>query len=184
MCIRDRAGLIDLYKLAGIRKAGKIAEGIGEWVYGRLNALTHEQRVKMWSIYIAGEYGGMNESMAELFRITGKKEFLEAARFFDNDRLFYPLEQGVDALDGMHANQHIPQVIGAVKMYEMTGEKRYYGLASLFWKIVTPVSYTHLCMSVACCSLNAGQAAASVCVRYFGRSVSIVSDWGTEYNHI
>ena len=79
----------------------------------------------------------MNESMAELFRITGKKEFLEAARFFDNDRLFYPLEQGVDALDGMHANQHIPQVIGAVKMYEMTGEKRYYGLASLFWKIVT-----------------------------------------------
>ena len=96
----------------------------------------------MWSIYIAGEYGGMNESMAELFRITGKKEFLEAARFFDNDRLFYPLEQGVDALDGMHANQHIPQVIGAVKMYEMTGEKRYYGLASLFWKIVTCLLYT------------------------------------------
>ena len=43
----------------------------------------------------------------------------------------------MDALDGMHANQHIPQVKGAVKMYEMTGEKRYYGLASLFWKIVT-----------------------------------------------
>lgn len=131
------AGLIDLYKLAGLRKAGKIAEGIGEWVYGRLSVLTHEQRVKMWSIYIAGEYGGMNESMAELYRITGKKEFLEAARFFDNDRLFYPLEQGVDALDGMHANQHIPQIIGAVKIYEMTGEKRYFCLASLFWKIVT-----------------------------------------------
>lgn len=39
-------------------------------------------------------------------------------------------------------------------------------------------------MFVACCSLAAGQAAASVCVRYFGRSVSIVSDWGAEYNHI
>lgn len=131
------AGLIDLYKLAGIRKAGKIAEGIGDWVYSRLSALTHEQRVKMWSIYIAGEYGGMNESLAELYRITGKKDFLEAARCFDNDRLFYPLEQGVDALDGMHANQHIPQIIGALKMYEITGEKRYYLSASLFWKIVT-----------------------------------------------
>lgn len=131
------AGLIDLYKLAGIPKAGKIAEGIGDWVYGRLSVLSHEQRVKMWSIYIAGEYGGMNESMAELYRLTGKKEFLEAARCFDNDRLFYPLEQGVDALDGMHANQHIPQIIGALKIYEMTGEKRYYLLSSLFWKIVT-----------------------------------------------
>lgn len=131
------AGLIDLYNLAGIQKAAEIAEGIGDWVYGRLVALAHEQRVRMWSIYIAGEYGGMNESMAELYRITGKKEFLEAARCFDNDRLFYPLEQGLDALDGMHANQHIPQIIGAVKMYEMTGEKRYYTIASLFWKIVT-----------------------------------------------
>lgn len=67
------AGLIDLYNLAGIQKAAEIAEGIGDWVYGRLVALAHEQRVRMWSIYIAGEYGGMNESMAELYRITGKK---------------------------------------------------------------------------------------------------------------
>lgn len=131
------AGLIDLYNLAGIEKAGTVAQGIGDWVYERLSALPHEQRVHMWSIYIAGEYGGMNESMAELYRMTGKPEYLEAARYFDNDRLFFPLEQGVDALDGMHANQHIPQMVGAIKMYELSGEKRYYTIAKRFWDIVT-----------------------------------------------
>lgn len=131
------AGLIDLYNLAGIEKAGVIAQGIGDWVYERLSRLPHEQRVRMWSIYIAGEYGGMNESMAELYRMTGKEEYLETARFFDNDRLFFPLEQNVDALDGMHANQHIPQMVGAIKMYEMSGEKKYYTIASRFWDIVT-----------------------------------------------
>ena len=131
------AGLIDLYQLAGIQKARTIAEGIGDWIYNRLSVLPHEQRMKMWSIYIAGEYGGMNESLAKLGGITGEERYLQAARFFDNDRLFYPLEQGVDALDGMHANQHIPQIIGALELYGQTGLPEYYRIAERFWKIVT-----------------------------------------------
>ncbi len=131
------AGLLDLESLAGIKTAGETARAIGDWVYERLSRLSHEKRVKMWSIYIAGEYGGMNESMAELYRRTGKEEYLTAARYFDNDRLFYPLEQGVDALDGMHGNQHIPQMVGAMKLYEAAGEERYRQMAELFWRIVT-----------------------------------------------
>lgn len=131
------AGLLDLDRIAGIRKAGVIAEGIGSWVCARLGRLTHEKRVQMWSIYIAGEYGGMNESMAELYRRTGKEEYLQAAGWFDNDRLFFPLEQDADALDGMHANQHIPQMVGAMKMYEAAGAERYYTMAERFWKNVT-----------------------------------------------
>ena len=33
----------------------------------------------MWSMYIAGEYGGMNESLARLYEITGEEKYLEAA---------------------------------------------------------------------------------------------------------
>lgn len=131
------AGLLDLHRLAGMQKALDIAVGIGDWVYARLSRLDHGKRVRMWGIYIAGEYGGMNESMAELYRITGKKEYLESARFFDNDRLFFPLEQNVDALTGMHANQHIPQIVGAVKLYEATGESRYYNIAERFWTLAS-----------------------------------------------
>lgn len=76
----------------------------------------------------------MNESLADLYLLTGRDIYLTAARYFDNDRLFYPLEQGVDALDGMHANQHIPQAVGAIRLYEATGEQRYHEIAERFWQ--------------------------------------------------
>ena len=80
--------------------------------------------MKMWGMYIAGEYGGMNDVMARLYRITGKKEFLETAGYFDNENLFLPMEKGIDALENLHANQHIPQVIGAMEIFRASGEKR------------------------------------------------------------
>jgi DUF1680 family protein len=38
----------------------------------------------MWNRYIAGEYGGMNEVMARLIRLTGDRRFFETAKLFDN----------------------------------------------------------------------------------------------------
>ena len=131
------AGLVDLYCLADLKEALELAEGVGSWLYARLARLSHAQRVRMWSIYIAGEYGGINETLARLYELTGRPEFLQAARWFDNDRLFYPLVQRVDALNGMHANQHIPQVVGALEMYRACGEERYLDIADRFWRTVT-----------------------------------------------
>ena len=111
------AGLLDCYELLGNSLALKIAEDLGDWTCRRLSRLPKDQRNRMWSMYIAGEFGGMNEVMARLFQITGEERYLECAAMFDNDRLFAPLLLGKDALGGMHANQHIPQVIGALEMY-------------------------------------------------------------------
>lgn len=131
------AGLLDCYLLIGIDQALEVLTGLGDWVYNRLTALTHEQRSRMWSLYIAGEFGGMNEVLASLYQITGKDRYLEAARLFDNDRLLYPMRIGVDALNELHANQHIPQVIGSMKIFQVTGDKYYYDIARFFWKTVT-----------------------------------------------
>ncbi len=65
----------------------------------------------------------MNDVLARLYRMSGKKEFLETACYFDNEKLFLPLEQQVDALENLHANQHIPQIIGAMEIFRGTGEK-------------------------------------------------------------
>lgn len=130
------AGLLDSYRIAGIDLALIIADKLGEWVYRRLNRLSHEQLQKMWSMYIAGEFGGMNESLAELYTCTRKKEHIKAAKFFDNNRLFFPMEQQIDALGSLHANQHIPQMIGAIKMFRVTSERKYYDIASFFWHSV------------------------------------------------
>lgn len=131
------AGLLDCYYYIQSELALEIADKLGMWVWRRLSRLPHEQLAKMWSMYIAGEFGGMNAVMAELYELTGKEVFLQCAKLFDNDKLFYPLGQKVDALSTMHANQHIPQILGAMEIFKATGEERYFEVADFFWQTVT-----------------------------------------------
>lgn len=131
------AGLLDCYQLAHNQTALEVCEKIGIWIYNRLSKLTPQQLAQMWAMYIAGEYGGINESLASLYRITGNPQFLDAALYFNNPKLFVPMEQNYDTLGGMHANQHIPQIIGAMELFEVTGNPHYYTIAHNFWKHVT-----------------------------------------------
>jgi DUF1680 family protein len=138
------AGLLDCYEVGGNRKALEIAQGMGLWVQQRLQAVPAATRISMWNRYIAGEYGGMNEVMARLSRITGDKRFLECARLFDNVNFFFGdanhthgLARNVDTLRGKHANQHIPQITGALETYRNTRERPYYQIADNFWHICT-----------------------------------------------
>lgn len=130
------AGLLDCFHLLQNDDALSCACGIGDWVCRRLSATTKEQRAAMWRLYIAGEYGGINESLAALYEITGKPAYLETARMFDNPPLFDGLAHGRDPLKGIHANQHIPQIIGALEIFRATGDLRYYHLAKNFWELV------------------------------------------------
>jgi len=130
-------GLIDCYEYAGNSEALMVVTKMADWVYNRLSKLSDAQRAKMWSIYIAGEFGGMNDCLARLYEITGKPEYLEASKYFDNDKLFYPMYKNFDTLSGMHANQHIPQMVGAMKIFEATGDPYYFNAAKNFWDIVT-----------------------------------------------
>lgn len=132
------AGFIDCYNYAGNEEALEIAEGLGTWVYERLsNCTTAEQRTQMWAMYIAGEYGGMNESLARLYEITGEEKYIEAAKMFDNTEFFDGLANNVDTIQGRHANQHIPQIVGAMHEYAATGDAKYYNIAKNFWDMVT-----------------------------------------------
>ncbi|MFM9277608.1 beta-L-arabinofuranosidase domain-containing protein [Paenibacillus jiagnxiensis] len=131
------AGLLDCYELAGQREALDICDKLGQWLHNRLSRLPREQLNKMWSMYIAGEFGGMNEVLAKLYAITGNENYLITAKYFDNEKLFLPMKENVDTLGNMHANQHIPQVIGALKLFEVTGNKDYYEIAENFWTMVT-----------------------------------------------
>lgn len=132
------AGMIDCYLYGGNEQALEVAEGIGSWVYRRLSeCTTADQRSQMWSMYIAGEYGGMNESLARLYEITGQEQYLEAAQMFDNTTFFDNLSVNVDDVQGRHANQHIPQIVGAIHEYAATGDSYYYNVAKNFWEIAT-----------------------------------------------
>lgn len=131
------SGLYDCCILAGNEQAGHILNRLGDWVYRRLSRLPKEQLDRMWSMYIAGEFGGMLGTMVKLFRFSGKETHKKAAGFFLNEKLFYPMEENCDTLEDMHANQHIPQIMGAMELYQLTGEERYWKIGKHFWDMVT-----------------------------------------------
>lgn len=131
------AGLLDCYQQIGSEEALSIAEGMGMWTWRRLSRLPRRQLDQMWSMYIAGEFGGMNAVMAQLAEITGREEFIRCARLFDNEKLFGPLSRKLDCLSGLHANQHIPQILGGLEIYKVTGQERYRLMAEVFWQTVT-----------------------------------------------
>lgn len=141
------AGLLDAHALTGNAKALELAEGIGHWVHSRLSKCTPAQLARMWGSYIAGEYGGMNEVLVELsWRSTDpqKSEFLEAAELFTLHTLVDACASGTDTLNGKHANQHIPQFPGYIKLAAETGDAHYLDAAKGFYDMVVPGrAYAH-----------------------------------------
>ncbi|WP_314097027.1 beta-L-arabinofuranosidase domain-containing protein, partial [Microbacterium foliorum] len=132
------AGLLDAYELTGSTEARDIAVSMGHWVAHRLTRLDHDRIQRMWSLYIAGEYGGMNETMARLSVVADEPLFLEVARLFDQDDLLAAGADRRDVLTDMHANQHLPQLLGYLHEYDLTGERRYLDAVLGLWDQIVP----------------------------------------------
>ena len=122
------AGMLDMYVHTGNEQALTVAEAMTGWVRGYFQGIGEEQRQFM----LRTEYGGMNEALANLFGVTGKQQYLDTARLFEQPSFLDPLAQHRDSLRGLHANTHVPKVIGAARMYELTGETRYRDVAQYF----------------------------------------------------
>ena len=132
------AGLLDAHTLTGNAQALDVASKIGDWTHSRLSKLRPEQFDRMWNMYIAGEYGGANDAFASLHALKRKPEYLTVARYFDNRNVKDPTVANNDILDGRHANQHIPQFIGYLRVFEESDERDYHTAAKNFWDMVVP----------------------------------------------
>ncbi|MDX3105337.1 glycoside hydrolase family 127 protein [Nonomuraea angiospora] len=137
-CHMIMRGLLDAYQYAGNEQALEIVLKMGDWVHSRLGHLPRAQLDRMWGIYIAGEYNGMNIVMADLYALTGKAEYLATATCFDNTALLAATADGQDTLNRKHANQHIPQFIGYLSVFDQNQERRYFDAAVNFWDMVVP----------------------------------------------
>jgi DUF1680 family protein len=127
------AGHLDMYSLAGNEQALDTVEKMARWVRNWADPLSEPQMQRVLQV----EYGGMGEVLANLYGVTGKQEYLELARRFDKKGFFDPLAAHRDELKGLHVNTHVPQVIAAARLYELTGDKRYWNIADYFWDEVT-----------------------------------------------
>ncbi|MEA1886424.1 MAG: glycoside hydrolase family 127 protein [Bacteroidota bacterium] len=132
------AGLNDAYLLCGNEKALDIALNFANWIRGIVTPLNDEQVQKM----LHCEHGGINESFAELYAITGEEKYLETARIFHHKAILDSLAHHVDVLPGKHGNTQIPKLIGLARLYELTGNKQDRETAEFFWdRVVHHHSY-------------------------------------------
>ncbi|MCL8009837.1 beta-L-arabinofuranosidase domain-containing protein [Streptomyces sp. AS02] len=131
-------GLLDAHLATDDARALDLASGMCDWMYSRLSKLPDATLQRMWGIFSSGEFGGIVETIVDLYAITGKAEHLALAKLFDLDRLIDACAANTDILDGLHANQHIPIFTGYVRLYDATGETRYLTAAKNFWGMVIP----------------------------------------------
>ncbi|HKJ46790.1 MAG TPA: beta-L-arabinofuranosidase domain-containing protein [Balneolales bacterium] len=126
-------GLRDAYWYTGNKQAKEMMEKFGDWAVNLSNHLNDQQFKHM----LRTEFSGMNEMMADLYSMTGKKKYLDLAKRFNDNRFLDPLAQGVDSLSNQHVNTNIPKVIGAAREYEVDGSRRMANIAKYFFNEVT-----------------------------------------------
>ena len=149
------AGLLEIYNDLSVspkeedqilaNTALDIAKGLGTFFYNRLVGKVDKNRM------LSVEYGGMNDALYELYRLSGDPKHKAVAEMFDETSLFWDTADGKDVLAGRHANTTIPKFIGALKRYTVLSEEenyakltesekaeldRYLEAAESFWTIV------------------------------------------------
>lgn len=126
------AGLRDAYLIAGRQQARGMLVRLTDWMIQEVSQLTDEQIQKM----LISEQGGLNETFADVYGITGDKKYLRLAHQFSDQQMLQPLLRGEDNLTGKHANTQIPKVIGYKRIADLEGLHDWDAAAQFFWQVV------------------------------------------------
>ncbi|KAI0444123.1 hypothetical protein F4803DRAFT_280088 [Xylaria telfairii] len=156
-------GLLDAYYNTNSSQALKVATTMADWAYLALTIgdknhpqytgnLTRDNLNYMWDLYIGGEYGGANEVFSEVYQITNDARHLQTAKAFDNRESLFGaavankdiLVVNKDNIPGrrrpyrLHANQHVPNFVGYLRVFEQGGGQDYFAAAKNFYDWLVP----------------------------------------------
>ena len=126
------AGLRDAWLIAGRKEAKEMLVKLTDWMIKEVSQLSDEQIQQM----LISEQGGLNETFADVYAITGDKKYLRLAHQFSDQRMLQPLLKGEDNLTGKHANTQIPKVIGYKRIADLEGLSDWDRAAKFFWDVV------------------------------------------------
>ena len=127
------AGLLDVHAGWGDPRALAVLTKLAGYFERVFAALTPAQVQTV----LACEYGGLNESYAELYARTGERRWLRMAELLYDTRVLDPLARREDALANFHANTQVPKLIGLARIHELTGDPAKATAAAFFWETVT-----------------------------------------------
>ncbi len=124
-------GLWDMYAVGGNAQALEILLKWARWFYRWSGQFTREQMDDILDV----ETGGMLEVWANLYGATGEKEHRELLERYNRPRFFDPLATGQDMLTNRHMNTTIPEVQGAARAWEVTGESHWREVVEAYWRM-------------------------------------------------
>ncbi len=124
-------GLLDAYRWLGSRRALDLAANWARWFLQWSGRFTRDEMDDI----IDYETGGMLEVWADLLEATGQPEYHLLMERYTRRRLIDPLLAGDDPLTNMHANTTIPEILGAARAYEVTGEGKWLEAVKAYWAL-------------------------------------------------
>lgn len=130
VCHKNLMGLLDMHVHGGSAQALELVLRCADWFHRFTDDITPEHMNRMMEFE---ETGGMMEHWANLYAVTREAKHLELMRRYERTGLYDPLLRGEDALTNMHANTTIPEIQGAARAYEVTGEERYRRIVEAYW---------------------------------------------------
>jgi len=126
------AGLRDAYRLLGNEQALEVEKKFADWIGTIMLDLTNEQVQEVLNC----EFGGIQETLADLYQDTGEEKYLKIARIFHHKGIIDPLTEHKDILPGKHGNTQIPKLIASSRLYEITKNANDSIPAEFFWETV------------------------------------------------
>jgi uncharacterized protein len=126
------AGLRDAYQLCGNNTALIVEKRFADWLGFIVSDLNDDQIQQM----LRCEYGGINETLADLYADTKDEKYLRTSKLFYQKIILDSLKAGKDVLPGKHCNTNIPKVIGLARIYELAGDTTDKSAAEYFWRTV------------------------------------------------
>lgn len=122
-------GLLDAHR-TGHEQALPLAVAFASWMERWTAKFSRTEMDDLLDV----ETGGMLEVWADLFGLTGDPLHRQLLERYDRPRFFEPLLAGEDVLTNKHANTQIPEVLGAARAWEVTGEDRWRDIVHAFWR--------------------------------------------------
>ena len=133
------AGLRDAYLYTGSELALTLFRKLSDWSVNVVKNLSDAQVQEI----LGWEHGGMNETLADAYRILGDSKYLTAAKRYSHQHEINGMQTlNRTFLDGQHANTQVPKFIGFERVWQeehrsgQAGTQTYRTAAHNFWQDV------------------------------------------------
>lgn len=121
-------GLVDAYEYLENKKALKLAENLVNYIYNRFSKLSYwkiDNILRPVRLNPKNEFGGIGDVLYRIYEINKDEKTLELAKLFDREYFTENLSKGLDLLDNLHANTHLPMITAAMHRYDLTKDEEF-----------------------------------------------------------